>query len=124
MQNTIYLGDIKPLPTHLTGGMNQYDITVINCHRAGREGIVMWHPLKPPCRRFSDPAQDVIVSWPHGTFLLLRLLLAHRIVETIRPARFHRLLGAHQPEFAVHHIARHRAARADNRIAANFHWGD
>lgn len=40
-----------------------------------------------------------------GRSLLLSLLLPHRVVEAVRPAGLHQLLGADHTEFAVGYVA-------------------
>src|SRR3546814_19787959 len=52
-------------------------------------------------------------------FLLRRLLLAHRVVKAVGPAGLDQLLAAHKAQFAVSDVARHRAARRDDRVGTD-----
>src|SRR3546814_5592512 len=52
-------------------------------------------------------------------FLLRRLLLAHRVMKAVGPAGLDQLLAAHKAQFAVGDVARHRAARRDDRVGTD-----
>src|SRR3546814_9416859 len=52
-------------------------------------------------------------------FLLRRLLLAHRVMKAVGPAGLDQLLAAHTAQFAVGDVARHRAARRDDRVGTD-----
>ena len=45
------------------------------------------------------------VDFARGAALLLRLLLPHRVVKTVRPARLYQLLGADHAEFTIGDVA-------------------
>src|SRR3546814_13645057 len=52
-------------------------------------------------------------------FLLRRLLLAQRVMKAVGPAGLDQLLAAHKAQFAVGDVARHRAARRDDRVGTD-----
>lgn len=78
----------------------------------------------------SAPAQPAflrqITQTADLTLLTLRrlLLLAHRIVETIGPARLDALFSAHHAQIACSHIAGHGRASGHDGVIANCHRRD